>query len=151
MTIVRDAARGDIPRIIELYRQLVITTSPAEMSASDTLDEYQRVFNQICSFPDYKLLVAEEQGEVIGTLVLLIVPNLSHNGLPWAMIENMVVDSGYQRQGIGKQLMDYAKSQAKEAGCYKIQLLSDKRRKNAHQFYQALGFEPSAQGFRLYF
>lgn len=46
--------------------------------------------------------------------------------------------------------MDYIINKAKEAGCYKIMLTSDKRRKPAHNFYKSLGFEASAHGFKLY-
>jgi len=38
-----------------------------------------------------------------------------------------------------------------QAGCYKVQLLSRKHRHGAHAFYEALGFEASAEGFRRYF
>ena len=86
-------------------------------------------------------------------MVLMIVPNLSHGGLPWVGVENMVVDSGYRRWGIGKMLMDYAASWAKEAGYYKIQLISDKTHEEAHEeaheFYQKLGYAASGYGFRL--
>jgi len=94
--------------------------------------------------------VAEEDGVVVGTMVLLIVPNLSHGALPWAIIENVVIDGKYRRRGIGRLLMEYAIKQARKAGCYKVQLLSNKQRHEAHQFYQTLGFETSAYGFRLY-
>ena len=40
---------------------------------------------------------------------------------------------------------------AQQAGCYKIMLTSDNRRAEAHHFYESLGFEASARGFRLYF
>lgn len=150
MTTVRKATKKDITRILELYRQLVITTSPTEQDHSINPNDYQRAFDQIQAFTGYNLLVAEEQGEVIGTLVLIIVPNLSHRALQWAVVENMVVEERYRRQGIGKLLMDYAIARAKEAGCYKIQLSSDKRREEAHQFYKSQGFKVSAHGFRLY-
>ena len=47
--------------------------------------------------------------------------------------------------------MEYAIIQAREAGCYKIVLSSDKRRHEAHEFYRSLGFEDFALSFRLYF
>jgi GNAT superfamily N-acetyltransferase len=151
MAIVRSAVDDDIPRILELYQQLVISTSQAELHHNPSPDDYWRAFVEICALPGYELFVAEDEGEIVGTLVLLIAPNLSHNALPWAVIENIVVDERYQGRGIGKLLMDQAIARAKEAGCYKIQLSSDKRRKEAHQFYRSLGFEASADSFRLYF
>jgi GNAT superfamily N-acetyltransferase len=63
----------------------------------------------------------------------------------------VVVDEKRRSKGIGKALMDYCKERAKEAGCYKIMLTSDKRRDRAHKFYRSIGFEASAEGFRFYF
>jgi predicted N-acetyltransferase YhbS len=101
--------------------------------------------------PGLELLVIEEQGEVAGSVVLLIVPNLSHRALPWALVENVIVDQRFQRKGLGKLLMEYAIGRAKEAGCYKIVLSSNKKRREAHRFYGALGFKALAHGFQLYF
>ncbi len=151
MAIVRAATENDIPRILELYRQLAISTAPVELDQKPSLEDYRRVFGQISAVSGLELLVAEEEGEVAGSLVLFIAPNLSHGGLPWALVENVIVDQKYRRQGIGKLLMDYAIARAKEAGCYRIGLSSDKKRQEAHHFYRSLGFEASSHGFRLYF
>lgn len=151
MAIVRLANESDIPRILELYRQLAITTAPVEQKLKPSLKNYKRVFAQISATPSLELLVAEKEGEVAGSLVLFIAPNLSHGGLPWALVENVIVDEKYRRQGIGRLLMDYAIARAKKAGCYRIGLSSDKKRPEAHQFYRALGFKASAHGFRFYF
>jgi len=151
MAIVRVATEDDVTHILELYRQLVITTSQAELRRSPSLDDCQQVFAEIGTFPGHELLVAEDEGKVVGTVVLLIVPNLSHSALPWALVENLVIDQEHQGRGIGRLLMSYAIAQAKEAGCFKIQLSSDERRQEAHHFYRSLGFQASAYGFRLYF
>lgn len=150
MAIVRAAVEDDIPRILELYQDLVITTSQQELKRGSPGDDYQRVFNEIQNMPGYELLVVDENGAVLGTMVLLIIPNLSHSALPWALVENMVVDSSYRRQGLGRLLMDYAIARAREAGCYKLTLSSNKKRPEAHRFYRSSGFEDSAHGFRMY-
>ena len=147
MAIVRLATEGDVPRILDLYHQLAITPSQAEQHQNPSLDDCQRVFAKINTFPGHELLVAEDDGKVIGTMVLLIVPNLSHSALPWALVENIVIDQRYQRQGAGRLLMDYAIARAKEAGCFKIVLSSDKRRKEAHKFYYSLGLRHRPTGF----
>jgi GNAT superfamily N-acetyltransferase len=144
MAIVRLATEQDLPRILELYEELVGERHPLSP------DETQPVLAQIAAMPGHELLVAEENGAVVGTLVVLVVPNLSHGARPWAIVENMVVDGRYHRQGIGRLLMEEAIARARQAGCYKIQLLSNKKRRQAHKFYRSLGFEASAHGFRLY-
>ena len=133
-----------MPRILDLYEELT------EEQHQIPRDDLQRVFTEITSMSGHELLVAEEDGMVVGTMVLLVVPNLSHGSLPWAIVENMIVDGRYRRRGTGRLLMKYAISQARKAGCYKVQLLSNKKRHEAHQFYEVLGFENSAHGFRLY-
>ncbi len=151
MATVRAATENDIPRILELYEeQLVIGVAEAEKQQSPSADNYRQVFSMIEALPGCELVVAEEQGEVIGTLMFVIVPNLSHRALPWSLVENMVVDSKHRRKGIGRLLMDYVLTGAKEAGCYKVQLLSNKSREEAHRFYESIGYKASAEGFRLY-
>jgi len=151
MTVVRAATENDIPRILELYEeQLVIGTSGAEKQRNPAFEDYRRALSMIDALPGCELVVAEEQGEVIGTMMLMIVPNLSHRALPWAVVENVVVDSSNRRKGVGKLLMDYALMRAREAGCYKIQLSSNKSRQEAHKFYESIGYKASAEGFRLY-
>ena len=84
-------------------------------------------------------------------MVLLFVPNLSHAASPWALVENLVVESGWRNRGIGRMLLDHVVARAREYGCNRIQLCSDQRRGEAHRLYTAAGFEASAHGFRIWF
>ena len=150
MQNIRLANESDIPRLIELYGDLVITTAPGEAGRAPKADDYKKAFAQIKAAPGQQLIVAEEGSRVVGTTMLIIVSNLTHGGLPWAGVENVMVDAAYRRKGIGKLMMDYALAEAKKAGCYKIQLISDKSRTAAHKFYESLGYKASGHGFRLY-
>ena len=60
MAIVRAATESDIPRILELYRQLTITTAPVELDQKPSLQDYKRVFARISAVPGLELLVSEE-------------------------------------------------------------------------------------------
>ena len=149
MATVRQAKEQDIPRIIELYRQLAFNPPP-EDTPMPSPEEYIRVFREMSDNPGYELLVAEEDGEILGSTVLAVLPGMAHGVSPFAVVEYVIVDEKYRRQGIGKLLMDYVIMRSREAGCYKIMLTSDRRREQAHDFYRSLGFEASAHGFRLY-
>lgn len=144
MATVRAATEQDIPRILELYEEL--TGERHDLTRHET----EPIFAEIKAMTGHELLVAEEDGEVVGTMVLIIVPNFSHGALPWAIVENMVVDPAHRRRGVGRALMDYALARAREAGCYKLQLMSNTKRREAHWFYSRLGFKKSAYGFRMY-
>src|SRR4030042_11278 len=148
MATVRLDKDTDIPRILELYRQL--SFNPSDYKAAP-LEECLHVLKQLSKVPGYSLLVVEENGKVVGTTVLAILPGMAHGTSSFAVVEYVVVDEKSRSQGIGKLLMEHCMKLAKEAGCYKVMLTSDKRRERAHEFYRSLGFEASAFGFRLYF
>ena len=151
MPTIRPAKLADIPRLLELYGELSLSTSPVEKALSPSAADYERAFERMTYSPGLELLVLEEGGEVAGVVELLIVPNLSHSALPWAAIESLIVDERFRRKGFGRMLMDYAIKRAREAGCYKLVLTSNKKRLEAHKFYRSLGFEETSLGFRLNF
>ena len=148
MVTIRTASEKDIPRLLELYQQL--SFNPGDYRKAPVAD-CRRVLRQILEYPGASLLVAEKDGKVVGTAFLAILPGFAHGTAPFGVIEYVVVDEKLRSQGIGKALMEYCKAHAKEAGCYKIILTSDKRRDRAHKFYKTIGFEASAEGFRFYF
>jgi predicted N-acetyltransferase YhbS len=148
---IRLAEERDVPRIVELYRELTISDSAVEHTRNPSLADYQLVFAEIRSDSRQKLFVAEVQGEVVGTIVLLVVPNLSHNGTPWAFLENLIVTERCRRRGLGRMLLEHAVGLARKSGCYMVELCSDVRRKEAHKLYNSAGFEAQAHCFRLYF
>jgi len=51
--------------------------------------------------------------------------------------------------GIGRKLMAYALERARDRGCRIVQLTTDKRRADAHRFYDSLGFVASHEGMKL--
>ncbi|MBN2240433.1 MAG: GNAT family N-acetyltransferase [Dehalococcoidales bacterium] len=150
MASIRKAMEKDLPRLIELYEQLAQGGAPDEKNPTELTDRHSKALSDIFALPGFEVIVAEEGDTVIGTMTLSIIPNLTHGGLPWAIVENVVVDSTCRRTGVGKMLMDYVVEKATEAGCYKVQLMSDKRRTESHKFYQSIGYQPTAEGFRLY-
>ena len=150
MIIVRTATEADIPRILELYQQLVLDPSELEMVKPEP-EFSQKAFREMSSLEGYYLLVAEVDGELVGTTVLVILPGLAHGISRWGVLEFMVVDEAYRSRGIGRALTDHAAELAQEAGCYKIMLGSNKKRTDAHRFYRSAGYEATHEGFTRYF
>lgn len=149
MAVIRDAREDDIPAITTLYRQLAI--NPTDTVPARSPEDCRRVFAEMTALPGYSLLVAEDGGELVGTLVVVVLPGLGHGVSPFAVVEYVVVDEARRGQGIGRMLMEEVLQRARAAGCYKVMLTSDKRRTAAHEFYKAVGFTASAHGFKLYF
>lgn len=151
MINIRTATGEDIPRIIDLYDKLSIGTTRLELEKNPSPEDYLAVFEDIQADPGHELLVAEEDGEVVGSVVLLIVPNLSHRATPWALVENLIVDPDYRQKGICRMLLEYVIARSRKRGCHRIEVMSDKRRREAHRLYQSVGFRAAAYGFRLFF
>jgi GNAT superfamily N-acetyltransferase len=150
MTVdIRSATEGDLPRLIELYAQLSLD-QPREDASQ--VERYIKSFAEITPNPRHRILVAENTGgPVLGSVTLIIVPNLTYVARPFALIENVVVDAGARGKGIGESLIRQAIELAREEGCYRVSLTSNKRRQDAHKFYERLGFTASHEGFQLRF
>jgi ribosomal protein S18 acetylase RimI-like enzyme len=145
---VRQAVESDLPRVVELLAQLGPDDPEREDTSSPLPYYYHLVFREMGQGKQ-RLLVAESRGRIVGTLVLVIVPNLSHKSTPYAIIENVVVDARHRSKGYGEALIRHAVQEAREAGCYKVSLTSNKLRTEAHRFYERLGFERTHEAFRI--
>lgn len=144
--IIRQAKETELAKILELYQNLADVYNGVN---TPDVGRYQELWQQICQDERQYLLVAELDGEIIGTLNLTILPNLGHGGQPWAAIDNVAVDPSRRSQGIGAELVAEAGRIAKEHHCYKIVLSSNLARERAHAFYQRLGWKQTHIGFSL--
>jgi ribosomal protein S18 acetylase RimI-like enzyme len=145
---IRRAVEADLPRIVELLAQLAPDVPDREDTSSPLPYYYHLVFREGEQAKQH-LLVAEVRRKIVGTLVLVVVPNLSHKGTPYAIIENVVVDEKHRSKGIGEALITRAIEESRKTGCYKVTLTSNKRRNEAHRFYERLGFARTHEAFRI--
>ena len=99
--------------------------------------------------PRQLLMVAQAGDEVVGTLQLTVIPGLSRLGATRALIEAVRVRSDQRGSGLGGQLIAWAIDTARERGAAMIQLTTDASRKDAHRFYERLGFVASHVGMKL--
>jgi ribosomal protein S18 acetylase RimI-like enzyme len=87
---------------------------------------------------DTHLLIAEDDGVIVGTLTLVTfrIPT----GVR-AIIEDVVVDGNTRGKGIGKQLVAAAIERASSLGAKTIDLTSRPSRVEANALYVAMGFQ----------
>lgn len=131
---IREALPADLPVVLSLLQELGPHEEPLPLQRAHEIFARMAAANS-------RLWVAERDGEAVGTYTLLIMENLCHGGTPSAIIESVVVACAARGGRIGERMMRHAMEQAKEAGCYKLALSSNRRRLEAHRFYQRLGFE----------
>ena len=112
-------------------------------------ESYINAFREIDADPNNELIVAELNGEVVGTLQLTYTPSISFQGGKRCTVESVRVDEKLRGQGIGREMMLWAVRRANERGCISMQLTTNNDRTDAHRFYENLGFSQSHIGMKL--
>jgi GNAT superfamily N-acetyltransferase len=146
--LFRIARRDDVSAIVRMLADDELG-SQRENAEEPLPESYYTAFEQLERDNNHELIVAERNGEVIGTLHLMFLPSLSYQGGIRAQVESVRVDKKCQNQGIGSRLMKWAIERARERGAHIIQLTTHKSRKDAHRFYDRLGFKGSHLGMKL--
>lgn len=147
--VFRDAVQDDLPAIVGLLANDPLG-SRRERFADPLPDCYRRAFDAIATDPNNRLVVAELDGAVIGTLQLTFIPNMTYQGGIRAHIEGVRVDDAHRSRQIGRRLFEWAIAEARRHGCHMVQLTADKTRPDAHRFYESLGFAASHLGMKLH-
>ncbi len=92
----------------------------------------------IVSDPNTHLLIAEQDGTIVGSLTLIIFR--SPTGVR-ARIEDVVVAEAARGTGLGRRLTEAAIEQSRGIGAKAIGLTSRPSREAANGLYQSMGFE----------
>jgi GNAT superfamily N-acetyltransferase len=142
------ATRDDVPAILALLADDDLGAHP-EASGHGDLAPYLDAFDDLAADPRSALYVARLGTRVVGTFQLFVLRQLAHRGGFVMQVESVHVASDVRGRGIGEAMMRFAVDEARRRGCHRVQLTSNKRRVDAHRFYERLGFVASHQGFKL--
>jgi GNAT superfamily N-acetyltransferase len=146
--ILRDAILADLPAIVALLDDDEL--SRGREDASLPLDpRYEMAFADIDTNPEQRLIVAERDGAVIGTMQLSFLPGIAFHGAWRGQIEAVRIASHLRGEGLGGQMIAWAVEQCRVRGCRMVQLTSKQDRVDAHRFYERLGWTKSHFGFKL--
>ncbi len=143
--IFRTARIDDLPLIVALLADDAIAA--ARQGAFG--DEHRAAFEAIEADPNNELIVAELDGEVVGTMQLTYIPGISRRGALRLQIEAVRIADALRGRGLGREMMGWAVERGRARGCVLVQLTTDKARKDAHRFYDSLGFVASHEGYKL--
>ena len=142
---IRRARRDDVGAIVGMLADDAL--GRARERIEDPLPVlYFDAFDRVDRDPNLALVVAEEQGTVVGCLQLCVLPGLSSQGASRALIEDVRVASDRRSRGIGEQLVQWAIDEARARNCKLVELLTHQTRVDAQRFYERLGFQRSHVG-----
>ncbi len=143
--IIRFIQKHELGELMDLYKHL----NWDDPTLADDV-RLEALWAEILEDPGQHYLVAEVDGKLVSTCVVVIIKNLTRGASTYALIENVVTHPDYRNRGIGTRLLKKAQEIAKEKGCYKVMLLTG--RKDAISFYEKAGFERGSKtGFIIRF
>ena len=147
--LLRTATEADVPAIVDLIAADQLGATRDGIRDEVDLAAYAAAFRRIDSDPAHLLVVAEQDGQIVGTFQLSFLPGLARRGALRAQIEAVRVAENQRGAGLGAAMMRWAIDEARRRGCALVQLTSDKARADAHRFYASLGFVASHEGMKL--
>jgi GNAT superfamily N-acetyltransferase len=145
--IFREAVRADLPAVLALLADDVLGRA---RDSTEVDDAYERAFADICADPRNHLVVADEDGAVVGCMQITYIPGLGRHGAERSLVESVRVRADRRGRGLGREMMRWAIDEAGRRGCALVQLTTDKTRTDAHRFYLGLGFVASHEGMKLH-
>ena len=132
--IVREAAPGDLEGLLALYLHLHEDRLPEDMAP------FERAWARIMADENHHVLVCERDGEIVSSCVCAVIPNLTRNARPYALVENVVTRTDCRRQGFATACLDRAIEIARASGCYKVMLMTSAKDAATLNFYNRAGF-----------
>lgn len=142
---IRQLAAGDLAKnFIPLLQQL---SDVGQLSP----EFFQARLAQIQAHPDRELMLVVEDvatGIICGTGTLVVEPKFIHSAGLAGHLEDLVIDNGLRRKGLGRRIVQELLRFAEQAQCYKV--IVDCSRDNA-AFYEKCGFARKELAMACYF
>ena len=145
--VLRDATLADLPIILDMLAE---NTIPPAREADPSDPRYLAAFEAIEADPNQRLVAAELDGRVVGTMQLSFLPGLSFRGSWRGLIEAVRIVTDMRGRKLGGQMILWAVEQCRARDCKLVQLTSSAARTDAHRFYARLGFVQSHVGMKLH-
>lgn len=132
--MVREAGWEDLRGILELYLCLHEDSVPEE--SEHLLHTWRRIMED----ENHHLIVNEVAGRLLSSCACVIIPNLTRNVRPYALVENVVTHRDFRGRGLASECLEYAKELAMQRDCYKLMLLTGSKEKETLDFYRRAGY-----------
>lgn len=144
---IRLAQLPDAESIQLLLEQLGYALPVAALA--QTLTEYQdNPHSRTDELLVYEQLNAQGEPQVVAVMVLMFFdyfPALSRI----CRITAIVVDADMRGQGIGTQLIDFAKARGRQEACQLLELTTSTQRIATQQYYESIGFTKTSFRYSL--
>ena len=135
--MVREIRENELRELLELYLFL------HEDSVPENTEHLKNTWKEIINDKNHHIIVKEIGGKIISSCVCVIIPNLTRNIRPYALVENVVTHRDFRKKGYATECLNYAKEIAKRENCYKMMLLTGAKSEATLRFYANAGYNSS--------
>ena len=132
--MLREAVKEDLYELLNLYLFL------HEKNIPKNSDYLENTWEKIIEDTNHHIIVNEINGKIVSSCVCVIIPNLTRNIRPYALVENVVTNEKYRGKGYATECLNYAKEIAIKNNCYKMMLLTGTKNENTLAFYKNAGY-----------
>lgn len=133
---VREIAASELPRLLELCQHL--DTKDDSVVDRDTVEA---IWQELRVSPYHKYFGAYVEGLLVSSCALTLMPNLTHGCRPYGVVENVVTDPSYRKQGLATAVLKKALDYSWSKNCYKIMLVPGKDDEASFRLYETVGFD----------
>lgn len=147
--IIRFAKPSDIPRLVELWTELMdfhVPFDPAYTRSSDAVDNWIKYVESKFDDDNCRLFVAETGGKVVGYVGAVVkqYPPV-FEVLNYGFIEEIAVTREFRQQGIGGQLAQAAEQWLRSTGVNQIDVKIDVANEASLALFRGRGFQARSQ------
>jgi GNAT superfamily N-acetyltransferase len=140
IVVIREVTVEDTDRVVGLLHQLWPEKRTDIAAMSGVVEKY-------VEDPRYWIFGYEDEGTLLGVITVSFRWTLFHGGEA-AIIEDLIVDAGRRRKGIGAALVRLVENKIRrQRGVTAIEVESDLPRQEAHAFWESMGY--SRLGFQF--
>jgi len=132
--VVREFFDNELEKLLTLYTALNNNPYP------EVDERIRRVWRKMMDDPEHHVIGVFDHELAVSSCVLVIIPNITHQQHPYAVIENVVTAENERRKGYAAACLSLARDIAVKAGCYKIMLMSGSKKEETMRFYESNGY-----------
>ena len=140
-----EAVEGNLDEVFELWKKLMEEHKQMDPVFFSDIDEglYYDDIKEHFSNPWKTIFVSICEGKVIGFLTAYITYETRYNSFCYCIIGDIMVDSQYRKEGIGKSLIENAKNWARLNDAERISLNVIHKNTKGYSFFKKQEFQDS--------
>lgn len=133
---IQELKLSDLDKLLDLYTHMHAVDDP--LPARNVVEE---VWHKIQDDSYFKYFGAFVNRKLVSSCTLSVIPNLTRGCRPYGVIENVVTHGDYRCRGYASSILKHALNYAWNKGCYKVMLLTGRKKEGIYKFYESVGFD----------